>query len=104
MREQINNVLAPRKAAMEACCQLTGEERMSCVENIKRERYERVCNNEEPLCIWAALKMQRSGERSNSATEIKDRCCALQDQERYTCFTEARGNYQNRHQARRRTD
>jgi len=100
-REQINNVLAPRKAAMEACCKLTGSERVSCVDDIKRARYERVCNNEEPLCIWAAMKRQQSSERQTASTEIKDRCCALQDQERFTCFGEARGNYQHRQQSRR---
>jgi len=103
-REQVNNLMAPRKAVMEACCQLTGSERLTCVDNIRNERYERVCNNEEPLCIWAVVFGQQSSDRQKASTEIKDRCCALQDQERYSCFSEARGNYQNRHQSRRRTD
>jgi hypothetical protein len=101
VREQITSTLAARKQEMTACCQLDAAERLGCVENIRTQRYERVCNNEEPLCIWSTIKKQ-SNERSTKLSTIKDRCCALQDQERTTCFTEVRKNYRHPRRSRNR--
>jgi hypothetical protein len=77
--------LAERKAAMTTCCQLTGDERQTCVDNIRQARYDRVCNNEEPVNIWAMGMRKSSGQQSRCAA-VKERCCALTGAERYTCF------------------
>lgn len=101
VREQINASLTARKEEMTRCCQLTGEERMQCVADMRKERYERVCNDEEPLCIWSIMKTQ-SSERVSKASAIKERCCALQEQERVTCFTGARETYRQNRRSRNR--
>lgn len=101
VRKQINSTLAARKQEMTACCQLDATERLGCVESIRTQRYERVCNNEEPLCIWSTIKKQ-SNERSAKLSAIKDKCCALQDQERSTCFTGVRESYRHTRRSRNR--
>lgn len=101
VREQITSALAVRKEQMAACCQLAGAQRMQCAHNIRKQRYNRVCNNEEPLCIWSIMKKQ-SNERLAKSTATKERCCALQDQERYTCFDAARESYRHNWRSRNR--
>jgi len=90
-RASLQQTMAARKAAISNCCQMTGEERQQCAEEVRTARYERVCNGEETLCIWAELMGDSTKTASMSATS--DRCCASTGQDRLTCFTEARSQY-----------
>jgi len=90
-RATLQQAMAARKAAMSTCCQMIGEERQQCADNMRNERYERVCNGEEALCIWTELKGDASKTAAMSATVA--RCCASTGEERNTCFTEARAQY-----------
>jgi len=89
VREQIARVIANRKERMLECCGLVDAARMECATNFHKERYNRVCNNEEPLCIWVLMK---GGASQTTATVEK--CCAFQDDERVSCFVTAKSSYQ----------
>jgi hypothetical protein len=91
-RDRLTSLLAARKAEMVQCCQQTGSARVECGETMNRQRYDRVCNQEEPLCIWAAIK---GTDTSSSATVTT--CCASTGQPRYDCFAAARRNYWGQH-------
>jgi hypothetical protein len=90
-RASIQQIMSGRKAAISACCQMTGDERQQCAEEVRNARYERVCNGEEALCIWTELK--GDSRQSAAMSAIVQRCCASAGQERQTCFTEARSQY-----------
>jgi len=90
-RASIQQIMSGRKAAISTCCQMTGDERQQCAEEVRNARYERVCNGEEALCIWAEMKGDSRQSAAMSATV--ERCCASAGQERQTCFTEARSQY-----------
>jgi len=90
-RATAQQMMTARKEAMSECCQMAAEERQQCAENLRNQRYERVCNGEEALCMWAELKGDSSQTAAMSATV--ERCCASTGQERYTCFTEARSQH-----------
>jgi len=89
VRDQITTVLANRKAAMLECCNMVEAERLMCATNYHKARYNSVCNNEEPLCVWSLMK----GTTSQSTATV-DRCCAFQDDERVNCFVAARNSFQ----------
>jgi len=89
MKQQITTILTNRKAEMQQCCQLATTEREECAANLQQERYERVCNGEEPMCIWAAMK----GITTPSSDAVLQRCCALEGADRVSCFETARAAY-----------
>jgi len=101
IRATLTTHLAARKEEMTACCQLDVSEKLGCVDNMRKMRYQRICQNEEPMCIWSSIKGQ-SAERTAQATATKDRCCALQDEERNTCFADVKKNYMRRMRPRSR--
>jgi len=85
-KTRVREVMTARQSSTSSCCQLTStSERQQCVDNLRQQRYERVCSGQEPLCIFAEIM----GASSQSSATV-DRCCALTGQERSTCFTEAR--------------
>jgi len=97
-KARVQEVMLARKADMAECCQLTDtEEREQCADNLREMRYERVCNGEEPLQMWAELQGQ-----SSQSSEVVDRCCALPGPDRATCFTEAKHLYFRGHNHRDR--
>jgi len=85
-KTRMREMMTARQSSMSFCCQLTStNERQQCVDTLRQQRYDRVCNGQEPLCIFAEMK-----GTSSQSTGTVDRCCALTGQERSTCFTEAR--------------
>jgi hypothetical protein len=91
-RARIQGLMSARKDAMSDCCELTDSaQRLQCSDNMREDRYERVCNGVESLCVWAELK----GESSQS-TEITDRCCTSTGTERVSCFNDAKQQYLSR--------
>jgi len=99
VKQKFEAALAARTEAMSQCCILTGTEKTECADNIRSERYNRVCNGEEPLCIWSMLKGKDS---SSQKSETVTKCCAFQGEERNSCFLTAKqasfsGKYSRRH-------
>jgi len=85
-KTRMREMMIARQSSMSLCCQLTSNnERQQCVDTLRQQRYDRVCNGQEPLCIFAEIM-----GTSSQSTATVDRCCALTGQERSTCFTEAR--------------
>lgn len=97
-REKFQAAISARTTAMSECCLLNSTEGIQCAEIIKNQRYTRVCNGEEPLCIWSLLKGRAN---SNQHSETVSKCCELQDEARNTCFQESKqkkmGQYHGRH-------
>lgn len=88
-KARVEQLMADRKTAISECCQKSSnEEKQQCAESLREARYERVCNGQEPLCIWAEIM----GASSHTQT-IVDRCCVSTGVERSTCFTDARQEY-----------
>jgi hypothetical protein len=98
VRRTVTTVMASRKAEMAVCCQKPATERVQCAEEMSRKRYDRVCNNEEPLCVWALMK---GSESSSSSSDTTNKCCTKEGAERYACFTEARNALQSQRGQRR---
>lgn len=111
-RRSIINVWNRRKQEMLRCCnEGTMDAKLRCVNNTKAARYDRVCNGEEPLCYWSALRSSfrrddaatttsTPNNGGESTTSITTRCCALQGTERVECFISAKNNYRQRMQER----
>jgi hypothetical protein len=89
-KQKVEAYYSARTAAMSECCLLNGPEKMQCAENIRSERYTRVCNGEEPLCIWSLLKGR---EGLNQKSETVTKCCEVQGEERNSCFLAAKQKY-----------
>jgi len=83
IKEKFEASFAARTAAMSECCKLNGTEALQCAENIRSQRFTRVCNGEEPLNIWSLLKGKKN---SNHHSEAISTCCELKDEERNACF------------------
>jgi len=97
VRDQITTLIANRKTQMLECCKMEVTERVQCATDYHKERYNRVCNKKEPLCVWALLK----GTTSQTSATV-DKCCALQGDERVDCFTAARPQFkQNKWQKKK---
>jgi len=97
VKEQFITAMTSRKTHMLKCCKLEESDREQCVTEYHKERYNRVCKNEEPLCVWALMK----GTTDQSSATV-DKCCALQDEERVDCFVSARAAYkQNKWQKKK---
>jgi len=102
-REALLAVLETRKTAMRACCLLEGAERTQCVDDMTAERYERVCNNEEPLCIWSSFR-QGADQSPNAVTTPSPtvtKCCEFEGTERVQCFNTERANKFSSHRFNR---
>jgi len=95
-RERFTALLAARKTEMLQCCNQTGSERILCVDTMNRQRYDRVCAGEEPMCIWSVIK----GTEIRSSDTVTS-CCASTGEPRYDCFDAARRSYRGRHGRRR---
>jgi len=90
-RQILTNVLTARKASMRLCCALEGSERTQCVADLTTQRYNRVCANQEPLCVWSVFRRQPAAAAAaetgtTTPSPVLERCCALQGTERNQCF------------------
>jgi hypothetical protein len=97
VKATISTALSTKKAEMINCCQMAGDDRLTCVEDARLARYDRVCSGTEPLCIWAILK-----GANHDTSSITDRCCALEGTERSSCFIAARAQYKRNARLQRR--
>jgi len=86
VREKFQTVMTARNTAMSECCLLNGTEAIQCADNIRGQHYTRVCNGEEPLCIWSLLKGRKN---TNNQSETVTKCCEFQGEERNSCFQSA---------------
>lgn len=100
VKQKFESALAARTTAMSECCLLgNGTEGIQCAQNIRTERYTRVCNGEEPLCIWSLLKGKGT---STHQSETVTKCCKLQGEERSTCFMAAKPKHFGKFNGRNR--
>jgi len=110
VRANVTSLLAARKAEMVACCAQTGDARTTCVETLREQRLDRICNGEEPLCLWSSIKRGRSSSSgSSSGPQISQpiaspisACCDQTGAERASCFATARGAARRQKQSENR--
>jgi hypothetical protein len=82
-----------RRTEMLGCCDRDAD-KAGCAREMLEARFDRVCSGEEPICPWALLGRQRAAAAGTSGmSDIKERCCALDGDQRKQCFADVMDNY-----------
>jgi len=81
MQREYSEIWYSRRMELSECCAVTDEERLECLDDMRIERYDRVCAGEEELKMKRYIK-----NKVENSTGLETRCCELEDEERYDCF------------------
>jgi len=90
-----------RRTEMLHCCDVDTD-KPGCVREMLAARFDRVCSGAEPVCPWALMGRQRSTRGPTTADTpvmpgIKERCCAMEDEQRTQCFATGMDTYRRNH-------